>query len=412
MSPSTPARALCVLALICLTLVVPSSAGALVASDPYAVESWQLDGDGPMGVNTAWDQTTGAGVVVAIIDTGIDLSHPDLRDNLWNNPGEIADNGVDDDRDGFVDDVHGADLVNHDGTPQDDNGHGTHVAGIIGARGGNGIGTAGVAWRVRLMAVKALDANAAGNALTVADGLRYAVDHGARIVNLSLAGPGRSDDLESAIRYAGDHGVLVVCAAGNDGNDLALVPSYPASLPEANVLGVAATDEGGLLSAISSFGPGVDLSAPGEGILSTARGGGYELRTGTSMAAPMVAGAAALVASALPGADSSALTGALAGGARRSVLPVGAGALDVAGALRRVIPAAAWRGSLPDGTDTGRGSSTAPVISASERAAHRRARVVRSARARASVKKVRKRTGVHVRARTRSSAGVPMFYGT
>jgi subtilisin family serine protease len=335
------ARALSLIAGLVAALapgLVPAAASAVTADDPLAAESWQLQGDGPMGVASAWARSTGGDVVVAVVDSGIDLGHPDLRDNLWTNPGEIPANGVDDDRDGIVDDVHGADLVNGDGTPTDDNGHGTHVAGIIGARGGNGIGTAGVAWRVRLMAVKVLDARAAGAAETVADGVDYAVAHGARIVNLSLAGPGRSADLERAISAARDRGVLVVCAAGNDHRDLGLLPSYPASLPQDNVLGVAATAPGGVLAAISSFGAGVDLAAPGQEIISTAADGGYEMRTGTSMAAPMVAGAAALVAGVLPGAGARELAAALVGTATPSALPIGAGRLNVGAALRAAAP--------------------------------------------------------------------------
>ena len=154
-----------------------------------AAEQWALQGDAPMGVDTAWRQTTGADVTVAIIDSGIDLGHPDLAPNLWTNPGEIPGNGVDDDGNGFVDDVHGYDFVDNDGSPQDANGHGTHVAGIVGARGGNGIGGAGVAWQARLMAIRVLDGQARGTTAAVAAGIRYAVDNGARIVNLSLAGP-------------------------------------------------------------------------------------------------------------------------------------------------------------------------------------------------------------------------------
>ncbi|MCW3039519.1 MAG: family serine peptidase, partial [Solirubrobacterales bacterium] len=291
-------------------VVVPpaaTTARALRATsgDPLMGEAWHLAGDGPMGVRSAWDHTTGGDVVVAVLDSGVDQRHPDLAPNLWTNPGEVPGNGVDDDHDGSVDDVHGIDLVNGDGDPQDDNGHGTHVAGIIGAVGGNGIGSSGVAWRVRLMAVKVLDANAGGDTGTVARGIDWAVRHGARVINLSLAGPGRSADLEHSIVGAQQAGVLVVVAAGNDHNDLGLLPAYPASFPEPNVLGVAATRPDALLSVVSSFGAGVDLAAPGESILSTALGGGYELRTGTSMAAPMVAGAAALVLAANPGANAA-----------------------------------------------------------------------------------------------------------
>jgi subtilisin family serine protease len=324
----------------------PHARAAQVSSaDPRAPEQWSLQGDGPMGAETAWRQTTGADVTVAVVDSGVDLTHPDLAPNLWTNAGEIPGNGVDDDGNGYVDDVHGYDFVAGDGTPQDENGHGTHVAGILGARGGNGIGGSGVAWRVRLMPIRVLDADARGTTTAVAQGIRYAVDNGARIVNLSLAGPAGTPDLEDAVRYAQDHGVLIVVAAGNDGADLTSAPAYPASYTEPNVIGVAATTEAGNLSTVSDYGPGADLAAPGEQILSTALGGGYEWRTGTSMAAPHVAGALVLLAAARPDLDADALRDALLSSARRRGLPVQAGALDVAAALRAVVAPSAWRGA-------------------------------------------------------------------
>jgi subtilisin family serine protease len=317
------------------------------ATDPRVAEQWALQGDAPMGIDTAWRQTIGADTTVAIIDSGIDLGHPDLAPNLWTNPGEIAANGVDDDGNGYVDDVHGYDFVDNDGTPQDANGHGTHVAGIVGARGGNGIGGAGVAWRARLMAIRVLDGQARGTTAAVAAGIRYAVDNGARIVNLSLAGPTSTSDLEDAVRYARARGVLIVVAVGNDGADLTSSPTYPAAYGEDNVLGIAATTSDGGLSSVSDYGPGADVAAPGEQILSTALGGGYEWRTGTSMAAPEVAGALVLLAAARPDLDGNRLRDALLAGVRHTGLPVSAGALDVGAALHGVIAPGAWK-SAPD----------------------------------------------------------------
>ncbi|XAY03731.1 protease [Paraconexibacter sp. AEG42_29] len=314
---------------------------APAVADPMEAEAWHLATDTPMGIRTAWQRVRDSDVIVAVLDSGIDLTHPDLAPNLWTNAGEIPGNRIDDDRDGVVDDVHGVDLVGRDGDPADDNGHGTHVAGIIGARGGNGEGASGVAWRVRLMAVKVLDRRASGTTGNVAQGIRYAVAHGARIINVSLAGPIATPDLVDAVEDARAAGVLVVAAAGNAHQDLGLLPSYPASLRAANVLGVAATTEQGLLSLLSSFGTGVDLSAPGDAILSTALGGGYEYRSGTSMAAPMVAGAAALLLAVNPAADAVGVAAALAGSARRTGLPVGAGALDVGRALGGGVPTVA-----------------------------------------------------------------------
>ncbi|UTI64189.1 S8 family serine peptidase [Paraconexibacter antarcticus] len=383
---------------------------AVSGPDPRDGEAWHLAGDGPMGVRTAWDHTTGGDVTVAIIDTGIDQTHPDLAPNLWTNPGEIPGNGIDDDHDGYVDDVHGVDLVNHDGNPQDDNGHGTHVAGIIGAAGGNGIGAAGIAWHVKLMAVKALDANAAGNTGTVADGIEYAIHHGARIINLSLAGAGRSAGLEAAIVDAQQAGVLVVVAAGNDHQDLGLTPSYPASYPEPNVLGVAATREDSLLSSISDFGAGVDIAAPGEDIFSTALGGGYEYRTGTSMAAPMVAGSAALLLAANPQADANALAGTLLANTRRTGLPVATGALDIGAALGGPVAASGSPAAVPAPAPVARPAaakakkktkasakarSRRTARSASSRARQRRAAATRAKAARARAARVR---AAHARA--------------
>ncbi|HEX5925016.1 MAG TPA: S8 family peptidase [Baekduia sp.] len=326
---------------------VKARAAQASASDPRVTEQWALQGDAPMGIDTAWRQTTGTDTTVAIIDSGIDLGHPDLAPNLWTNPGEIGSNGVDDDGNGYVDDVHGYDFVDNDGTPQDTNGHGTHVAGIVGARGGNGIGGAGVAWRARLMAIRVLDGQARGTTSEVAAGIRYAVDNGARIVNLSLAGPTSTPDLQDAVRYARAHGVLIVVAVGNDGADLTNSPTYPAAYGEDNVLGIAATTRDGGLSSVSDYGPGADVAAPGEQILSTALGGGYEWRTGTSMAAPEVAGALVLLAAARPDLDGNGLRDALLAGVRHTGLPVSAGALDVGAALRGVIAPGAWK-SAPD----------------------------------------------------------------
>ena len=163
-----------------------------VPSDELFDEQWSLADDSLLGVQSAWDVSTGGSTVVAVIDTGADLTHPDLRDNLWRNPREIPGNGIDDDGNGFVDDVNGADFVNRDGDPSDDNGHGTHVAGILAARGGNRVGVTGVAQRARLMVLKALGADAVGSAETMAEAVRYAVANGAKVINMSVSGPGRS----------------------------------------------------------------------------------------------------------------------------------------------------------------------------------------------------------------------------
>ena len=189
------------------------------------------------------------------------------------------------------------------------------------------------------MAIRVLDGQARGTTAAVAAGIRYAVDNGARIVNLSLAGPTSTPDLEDAVRYARARGVLIVVAVGNDGADLASAPTYPAAYGEDNVLGIAATTRDGGLSSVSDYGPGADVAAPGEQILSTALGGGYEWRTGTSMAAPEVAGALVLLAAARPDLDGNGLRGALLAGVRHTGLPVvGGRAGRRRGAARRDRP--------------------------------------------------------------------------
>jgi subtilisin family serine protease len=343
--PSAPHRVAALVVAIAALCAAPAAAGA--RTDPARAQQWALRGDGPMGAASAWARATSGAVTVAIVDTGVDLSHPDLAPNLWTNTGEIPGNGIDDDGDGYVDDVHGADVLDGDGNPSDDNGHGTHIAGIVAARGDNGIGVTGVAWRARIMAVKVLDADASGDMSTVAQGVRYAVAHGARIVNVSLSGPTQGADIAAALDEARAAGVVVVAAAGNTREDLDVTPSYPAALDAPNLVTVTASDRRGALAPRASFGRStVDLSAPGQDILSTARGGGYELRSGTSTAAAQVSGALALLAGARPGLGGEALRAALLGAARRTSLPVAAGALDIGAALRRLGARARSRSSV------------------------------------------------------------------
>jgi subtilisin family serine protease len=331
---------------VAIAALCAAPAAAAVRSDPELPDQWALRGDAPMGAASAWARATAGAVTVAVVDTGVDMSHPDLAPNLWTNPGEIPGNGIDDDADGYVDDVHGVDLLNDDGDPRDDNGHGTHVAGIVAARGDNGIGVAGVAWRARIMAVKVLDSHAAGDMSAVARGVRYAVAHGARIVNVSLSGPIAGADIVDAIDEARAAGVVIVAAAGNTGADLDVTPAYPAALTAPNLVAVTSSDRRGALTRRASFGrASVDLAAPGQDILSTARGGGYEFRSGTSTAAAQVSGALALLAGARPGFAGEALRAALLGAARRSSLPVSAGALDIGAALRRIGARARSRSS-------------------------------------------------------------------
>ncbi|MBW3654278.1 MAG: S8 family serine peptidase, partial [Actinobacteria bacterium] len=258
-----------------LALSVAGAAPAQAANDPLLPEQWALTNPDATGAPEAWTQSLGDGVVVAILDSGVQFDHPDLARNLWTNPGELAGNGVDDDRNGFVDDVHGANIVSPGASADDDEGHGTHVAGIVAARGGNGTGGAGIAPRARIMAVKVLDASRAGNSTLLARGIRYAVDEGARILNVSLNGDGTSPDLDAALAYADDRGATVVASAGNNSRDLDVRPSYPASSTLPAVLSVTATEPSGDLLSIANRGlNSVDMAAPGASVLSTARGSG------------------------------------------------------------------------------------------------------------------------------------------
>jgi subtilisin family serine protease len=267
-----------------------------VPNDELFSEQWSLASERVLGIQSAWQVSSGQGTVVAIIDTGADMTHPDLRDNLWTNTREIPGNGIDDDGDGYVDDVHGWDFVNGDGDPSDDNGHGTHVAGIVAARANNRTGIAGVAPRAKIMVIKALGADAVGTSATMAQAVRFAAEHGARIINMSVSGPGFSQTFNDVVQQASDAGILMVAAAGNSGHDLDQQPEYPAGFTASHLISVAATGRNGKLIGISNRGTAtVDIAAPGQAIVSTAKGGGYELRTGTSMAAPHVSGAAALV---------------------------------------------------------------------------------------------------------------------
>jgi subtilisin family serine protease len=306
-------------------------------SDPLFGRQWALRST---RARAAWPATLGDGVPVAVLDSGLDLSNLDLAGNVWTNPDEVAGNGVDDDANGFVDDVHGADSVGWDGDPSDGLGHGTAVASIIAARGDNGFGLSGMAWNARLMPVKVLHDEGWGTTATMIAGLRYALDEGARIVNMSLNGSASSQALDEAIQQAEARGVLVVTSAGNDGRNRDRVPSYPASERSPSVITVASTNRAGALAPGSAFGrTSVDIAAPGDEILTSDLRGRFTRRSGTSFAAAYVTGAAALLAAAHPGASGSRLRAALIAASRRVGrvdARVKGGDLDAAAALRRL----------------------------------------------------------------------------
>jgi hypothetical protein len=246
-------------------------------NDIRAAEAWAVIREAP-------------GVPVAVIDTGIDYYHPDLEPNVWVNPGEIPGNGLDDDGNGYIDDVHGYDFVSQDSDPMDDHSHGSHVAGIIGAAGDNRIGVAGVCWQVPLMAIKAFDDKGEASVASVVEALRYAADNGARIINASWGHTDRSRTLHDAVAEAWEAGLLIVAAAGNERSDVA---PFPAAFEPA--VTVAALNPKAGRAMFSNFGAFVDLAAPGEAVLSPTPNARYDLFSGTSMAAPHVSGVAALI---------------------------------------------------------------------------------------------------------------------
>lgn len=251
----------------------------------------------------AWQQTIGSRhVIVAVVDTGVDYTHRDLAPNMWDNEKEIL-NGKDDDGNGIVDDVHGARFCGGDagGDPRDDQGHGTHVAGTIAAVGNNRHDVTGVAWKARIMALKFLCADGSGSTADAIRAIEYALVNGAHIINASWGGRARSRALEEAVREVDRRGVLLVAAAGNEGMNNDVVPSFPASYPIPNVLAVAATDWNDALADFSNFGiRSVHLAAPGVSILSTMPDNRLAFMNGTSMATPHVTGCAVLVKSSNP----------------------------------------------------------------------------------------------------------------
>jgi subtilisin family serine protease len=275
-----------------------------------------------IGAPEAWARGyTGRGVTVAVVDTGVDLDHPDLVHSIYVNPGELAGNGIDDDRNGYIDDVHGYDFADRDAVANDTHGHGTHVAGTI-AAAHNGVGATGVAPDATIIPVRVLG-NGSGQASDVAAGIRYAAKLGADIINLSLGG-GYSSAIGSAIDYARSLGSLIVAAAGNEG---ASAPNYPArfSGTDANVISVGAYASSGTKAGFSNRvgnSRAIQIDAPGVGIYSTYRNGRYATMSGTSMAAPHVSGLAALTLSANPNLTSAGLRQLLAarteGSARNS----------------------------------------------------------------------------------------------
>src|SRR5688572_4372272 len=284
-------------------------------NDPRYVDGsqWALNNTGQRGgVNDAdmdapeaWEfQSAASNIVVAVIDSGVRYTHEDLAGNMWRNPDEIPGNDRDDDLNGFIDDVHGADTASGTGAPFDENGHGTHVAGIVAAVGDNGRGGVGVSWAAQIMALKFLDSTGNGYTSDAIEAIDYARRNGAKVINASFAGPEYSIAFRETLLRARSAGIVFVAAAGNETSDNDVAPTYPASYELDKVVTVATTTRHDRQAGLSNFGAqSVHLAAPGESIYSTyiLDDSSYIEMTGTSMAAPHVAGAVALVRAYYPG---------------------------------------------------------------------------------------------------------------
>ncbi|HEY9800904.1 MAG TPA: S8 family peptidase [Leptolyngbyaceae cyanobacterium] len=278
---------------------VSEAAGTSPSSDvaDQGGNNWGLD---MIKAPEAWEQGyTGEGVTVAVIDTGVDYNHQDLRNNIWTNTREIAGNGIDDDGNGYVDDTNGWNFNDNNNNTFDDNGHGTHVSGLI-AGENDGVGVTGVAYNSKIMSVKVLDASGSGSYDAIASGIRYAVDNGAKVVNLSLGGDYSNQTLQSAIEYADSKGVVVVMASGNDGRSR---PGYPARYADKSGIAVGAVDANGEFTNFSNRSGNNQMAyvtAPGDNIYSSTPDNQYEYKSGTSMATPYVSGVVSLMLSANP----------------------------------------------------------------------------------------------------------------
>lgn len=290
----------------------PANNGA--PNDPYFSKQWDMANSGQMdhpegkngksgsdiNVLPLWKEgvTGERKLLVAVVDSGIDYTHPDLAANIYKNPGEVPANGIDDDANGVVDDVYGANFSKGAGigNGRDDNNHGTHCAGTIGAVGNDRNGISGVNWAVSMLPVKFLAASGKGTLEGAVNAIKYTTKMGAKIISNSWGGGAYSEIMKAAIKASGDSGALFIAAAGNNGSDNDANPRYPSGYLLPNVMSVAATDNRDGIAEFSNYGKKtVHVSAPGENILSTVRGGKYDIYSGTSMATPHVSGIAALI---------------------------------------------------------------------------------------------------------------------
>lgn len=277
----------------------------------------------------AWDVSTGSrDVLVGVIDTGVDYTHPDIAPNYWTNPGESgldaqgkdkSSNGIDDDSNGYVDDFRGWDFVNNDNDPFDDHAHGTHCAGVIGAQGDDSIGVVGVNWNVSIVGIKFLSGSGSGTLEDAVKAIEYGTSIGVNLTSNSWGGGGYSPTMFDAIKAAHERGILFVAAAGNDSNNNDSRPSYPATYDVGNVISVAASDNKDQMAYFSNSGVRtVHVAAPGVDVWSSVPNRGYQKMSGTSMATPHVAGLVALVKSAIPDATHEQIRARIINGVDRS----------------------------------------------------------------------------------------------
>jgi YD repeat-containing protein len=334
-------------------------------NDPRFSEQWALRNMGANGghfgsdisVEQAWRMTTGTRrTVIAVIDSGVDFSHPDLRNNQWNNLLEQA-NNRDDDANGFADDLKGWDFVTNSNEIKDEQGHGTGVAGIIAARGHNAIGISGVMWRASLVSLRVLDNTGTGDIAGAVEAIDYAVTNGAQVINCSWGTTDASTALLEAINRAAQRGVVIVASAGNGGHDVEITPHYPASYDSNNLMAVASTNSGDLLTSFSNWGAAhITIAAPGTDILTTKTGGDYQTISGTSASAPFVTGIVGLIKTLRPWLNEARTREIILRGTRQ-VAPlsdkvVSRGVVNAAGALEALNAL-----SPAEGKENGNGNS-------------------------------------------------------
>lgn len=330
---------------------------ALPFNDEFINRLWSLDGRWSMNVSLAYTQLPSwqpEEIIVAVLDTGVDYLHEDLRNSMWINTKEIPGDGIDNDGNGYVDDVYGINTISRSrftrrasGDPMGSHWHGTHVAGTIAAEVNNGLGISGIAHNAKIMAIRTIpDASNEADS-NVIESLLYAARHGAKVINCSFGknhseGPALRDVIDSIGK---NHGVLVVAASGNNSagpmrwHNIDLRPQYPASLNSSNLLTIAATNNKGEPATFSNIGPkSVDLAAPGTNIFSTVKNNKYTSSSGTSMAAPHASGAAALILGYYPHLTPKEVIDILTKTAKHSTHLEGKiktpGIIDLAGALR------------------------------------------------------------------------------